>query len=181
MNILQIFRFKVYFIIFPCHFPIKYSLFFSIFIHAIIISANCNAFSIIKQGGYILRKINKWYISIFRTFYMNEKENCCPRMFPKLFFIKHFKFQSITSSFSNDIFNYLMVYRWDRTWEHTLLRYLAGDRGILSLIYFWITFTVPISYIWACLSFVMSLNKELESPIQDQILIQFFPKKVFMW
>ena len=116
-NILQ------YFLVF---FLSVYYLYFEIFINAIIISANCNAFSIIKQDGYILRKIDKWYISIFRTFYVNEKENCCPRMFPKLFFIKHFKFQSITSSFSNDLFNYLVVYRRARTCEHILLRHLAG-------------------------------------------------------
>ena len=35
---------------------------------------------------------------------MNDKESCCPRMSPKFLFIKHFKFQSIISSCSNDIF-----------------------------------------------------------------------------
>ena len=42
----------------------------------------------------------------FRTFYVNDKESCCPRMIlmnPKIFFNIHFKFQRLTSSFTNNM------------------------------------------------------------------------------
>ena len=55
-----------------------------------------------------------------------------------------------------------------------------SDRGILSLY----TFESHLLYLFHVFEHVChllwALKKELESPIQDQILIQFFPKEVFM-
>ena len=66
------FQFYKYFTIFSCLFPIYvYYLYFEIFINAIIIFANCNVFSIIKQ--YIVSQEKILYISKFRTIYVNEK------------------------------------------------------------------------------------------------------------
>ena len=119
---------------------------------------------------------------------MNEKENCCPRMFPKLFFIKHFKFQSVTSSFSNDIFNYLMVYRWDRTWEHILLRHLAGFIWIQPQIKFLIKeyfHYIPFNHICSTyfiylsmFSLVMGLKKSWKAQWKPNI-DSVFPKGSF--
>ena len=86
----------------------------------------CSAFSIIEQGGYSLRKIDKWHISISKAFYVNDKESWSLRMIQKIFFRKHFKFQIWHLSFLMAFFNFLLVYRLGRTWEHLLLRHLAG-------------------------------------------------------
>ena len=44
----------------------------------------------------------------------------------QIFFHKALQFQSIISSFLMTFFNYLLVYWLDSTWEHILLRHLAG-------------------------------------------------------
>ena len=52
--------------------------------------------SYLKKNSYIL------YLKL-RTFYANDKESYFPRMIPKIFFNAQFKFQSLTSSFANDM------------------------------------------------------------------------------
>ena len=52
--------------------------------------------SYLKKNSYIL------YLKL-RTFYANDKESYFPRMIPKIFFNVQFKFQSLTSSFANDM------------------------------------------------------------------------------
>ena len=72
-NILQ------YFLVF---FLSVYYLYFEIFINAIITSANCNAFSIIKQ--YIVSRKNHVYFNI-QNYICKWKGNYCTRIIPIFF------------------------------------------------------------------------------------------------